>query len=420
MAVPTATAGSPLKLRPFRRLLVAYGVNELGDWFGAIAIAILVLRATDSPLAVAVVLVIGKLAPALIAPALVARLESLPTGGVLASLYAAEAAVFVVLAVMVAHFSLPIVLALAFADGVIALVARSLARAAIVAVTKPRGMLRQGNELLNMCFTTSSAAGPALAGIVVALVGVKLALVLDAGSFLVAALALGIASGIPRRVAAAEPVSGRFRRGVDHVRGDATLCRLLVAEGAAATLFAIIIPVEVVYVTQTLQSTEAGYGLVLAAWGSGMVLGSAALPALRTVRLPILLAVSTAVMGVSYLGMGLSGTVATVALWSAVGGIANGVEGFALLTAVQERTADAFQARVSGLLESLHAAAPAVGFAAGGVLASTVSPRSAYLVAGAGALAVLGAAALSLRGASWGDEERPAAARLEAVHGSNA
>jgi hypothetical protein len=52
---------------------------------------------------------------------------------------------------------------------------------------------------------------------------------------------------------------------------------------------------------------------------------------------------------------------------------------------------------VVGLLESIGAAMPGIGFVLGGALTSAASPRTAYAVAGAGVLVVLAAGALALR-----------------------
>ena len=104
----------------------------------------------------------------------------------------------------------------------------------------------------------------------------------------------------------AEPEPGRMR---DRVRAGARLHpgdsvrlrRLLIAQGAAFIFFAAVIPIEVIYAKETLGAGDSGYGLMLASWGAGMVLGSlvfaddaagaAALPALlqhpgRRRRLP--------------------------------------------------------------------------------------------------------------------------------------
>jgi hypothetical protein len=79
-----------------------------------------------------------------------------------------------------------------------------------------------------------------------------------------------------------------------------------------------------------------------------------------------------------------------------VGGLGNGVQWVALVNAVQELTDLGFQARVIGLLEALAAAAPGVGFVAGGLSAALLSPRFSYLLAGLGLVAVTAVTARSI------------------------
>ncbi len=102
--------------------------------------------------------------PALAGPPLVARIEHLPARTSLAILYAAEAAVFGALALLANEFLLAAVLALAAIDGSLASAARALTRAAAAGALKPAGLLREGNAVLNICFTAGAALGPALAG----------------------------------------------------------------------------------------------------------------------------------------------------------------------------------------------------------------------------------------------------------------
>jgi hypothetical protein len=68
---------------------------------------------------------------------------------------------------------------------------------------------------------------------------------------------------------------------------------------------------------------------------------------------------------------------------------------------VQEMTADRFQARVVGLLESISSAMPGIGFVVGGALAAGFDPRVTFAVAGLGVLAVLGIAAMRLGRGEW-------------------
>ena len=79
-----------------------------------------------------------------------------------------------------------------------------------------------------------------------------------------------------------------------------------------------------------------------------------------------------------------------------IGGIGNGIQWIAVMTALQEQTARDYQARISGLMESLGAAMPGVGFLLGGAIVALTSPRAAYAVAGGGLLLIV-LAALPLR-----------------------
>jgi MFS family permease len=87
--------------------------------------------------------------------------------------------------------------------------------------------------------------------------------------------------------------------------------------------------------------------------------------------------------------MAAAGTLLVACLFSILGGAGNGVQWISVMTALQEATPVSLQARVTGLLESIGAAVPGVGFLIGGVLASIGTPRTAYAVAGAGVMVLV-------------------------------
>ena len=100
---PSARFGCPA----FRRLALVRFVDELGDWLGEIALAVLVFDRTGSPMAVAALFLALQFAPALVTPPLVARLESLHTRVSLPVLNAVQAAAFAGLAFLSTDFSSP-------------------------------------------------------------------------------------------------------------------------------------------------------------------------------------------------------------------------------------------------------------------------------------------------------------------------
>ncbi len=389
---------APLQSAPFRRLAGSYAVNELGDWLGAVALAVLVFRETGDPLALTALFVASKLVPAFLAPAITARLDQLAVRRALPALYAVEAIAVAGLAVLATGaFFLPGVLVLAFVDGLLALTARALSRAAVAAVSSPDDQLREANAVMNIVFAVAMASGPALGGVFVAGLGVSEALLVDAASFAVVAGLLATARGLPGASADRQPWRPRVREGLAYVRRQRELRTILGAQALALVFFTTVMPIEVVYAKEALGSGARGFGLLLAAWGGGVVLGSLVFAAARRGSVAALVAGSTALVGVAYLGLAITSRLWVACLISVVGGLGNGIQWVSVMTAVQQRVEPAMQARAVGLLESIAAAMPGLGFVLGGALTAAASPRVAYAVAGAGVLVVLAVASLALR-----------------------
>jgi MFS family permease len=393
---------SPLRLRGFPQLASAYTVNELGNWVGEIALAILVYDQTGSPLATAGLFLGMQFAPSLIAQGIIARLEVIGTRSVLPALYVGEAAVFVALAATVDNFSLALVIALAALDGTLAIAARTFTRASAAAVLSPSDQVREGNAIINVGFTAAGAAGPAIAGVVVAALGVQTALLIDAGSFVAVAVVLGATRSLPQVRGEPQPWRIRLREGFAYVRGMPVLFWLLAMQAAAFVFFTLVLPIEIVYAKETLGAGNSGYGALLSAWGVGMVVGSLLFVAVaRRASLRAQLFYSTALIGIAYLVMAAAGTLVVACAAACVGGIGNGMQWVTLMSAVQELTEDRFQSRVVGLLESIGRVMPGVGFILGGVIAHLLDPRASFVVAGVGALTVLAVAMPLLRRVEW-------------------
>jgi hypothetical protein len=388
-----------LKVRPIRRLVVAYGVNQLGDWAGEMALAVAIYAATGSAGAVALLWVVHRAALALLAPLLVARLADLPRARVLIAIYVAQAGLFLAL-IAAMPIGLRAVVPLLAVDGLLAPTARALARTTMSTIAGPRGLLREANGVLNVVFTVNGLLAPILGGLMVAATSPRAALAVNAASFVVAALAIG-----PLRVPAtrhdAVSAAGRLTAALRFARAQAVVGGLLVGDLATTVFIAMITPVEVAFVCGTLGAGTGALGAVLAAWGAGMVAGGALAARLRQVSLPALLAAAAAAPAVACLGMGAAHAIGQVVVCSAIGGLGNGAYGMAFLTTLQERTPAVHQACVNALYDLVGSVAPGLGFVAAGVIAASSSARAVYFVAGAGALAALAATAALLRDADW-------------------
>lgn len=394
----------------FAPLAVTYGLSEVVDWLTTVALAVLVYDATHSAVATTVLFVCSKFVPAFAAPALTARVDTVAPRRSLPVLYALQAAAFGGMATL--SGSVSAVVALAAVAGGAALVSRALVRAAVVAALPDPADLHRGNALLNVVFSTAFAVGPAVAGAGVATAGAEPTLA--AGAALLGGMALyaGL-SALPALTVADDEIGDgwyvKLSRAVSHVRREPALARLFSTQAVLLVFFTMVPPIEVVYAREELGTTAAGLGALMAAWGVGAIAGSAIFARLAKHGTLLTTIGASIAMGVSYLGMGLAGTLALACVLSTIGGIGNGMQWIAFVTSVQERTPAELQARAMALVESLGAAVPGIGFTLGGAVAAAASARVAYGVAGAAIIVIAAGAALVIRGVPHA-EPQPATA----------
>jgi MFS family permease len=393
-----AVAEGPTGVRGFARLAVTYTANDLGDQIGLVALAVLVFDQTNSALAPAALFLVARSIPALLAPPLQASLDRHPTRRVLPAVYLAEALAFAALAVLAHHFSLAAVLAIAFADGVLALTGRAITRSTLALILRPHSLLREGNNIINLCFSVSNMVGPVVGGIVVAVAGPAWGLAIDAALFLVMAGVMAWRAQWP------SPAKGdtagwraRLRAGLSYARATPGVGSLIAADGLSIIPLCLVVPILVVYAKDTLGTGDAGYGLLQGSWGAGIVLGSVLLLRFRRGSLRNIIATGLLAVGVSYVGIGISPVIVLACLASVVGGVGNGIESITLITAVQTLVPDEFMGRVSSLMESVAACAMGIGFAIGGVITDVFDPRVTYVASGIAVLLCVPVVARAVR-----------------------
>jgi MFS family permease len=359
-------------------------INEFGNWIGDVALAILVFDRTGSPLSTAALFLSLRLLPALLAPWLATRLEVFPARRILPAVYLGEAAIFATISLTVHAVPVPVVMVLAALDGMLTVVANALSRSTMAAVLKEKGQLRAGNAIGNMGFAAGGALGPALAGLLVSANGPGSALLIDAGTFLAVALLIATAGQLKLETDTAERASGRLKAGLTVLSTHPGLKRLLIASALTIVFGAVAVPVEVVFAKRTLHVGDSGYGLLIAAWGIGLVAGGAAFASMSKVRLPVVVGASAGLIAAGYGGLAISPTLAVACVASAVGGTGNGVWGIAVVTAVQEAIPDEVQSAVMAVVASIAQVAPAIGFILGGVVTQLSSARIAYAISAVG------------------------------------
>ena len=375
--------GGGIRGRDFRLLVASNSLSALGDELALIALTIKVANLTDSGLAVAALLIVGLLPMVLFAPIAGFLVDRYETTETLALSVAVQAALAVGLAYTT---SLPLILLLTFLLGAGASVS-SPAVYTLVPVAVGEDRVTEATAYLETGRYIGMVAGPVLAGILAAGPGARAALLVDALTFLVIALA-AMALRIRRHPEAPETSGGRsddMREGFRFIRRDRVLLLAFTAVGAVILFAAMDNVAEIFFARESLNAGDWGFGLLASGWLLGMVGGAVVIGRkLPTARLVPSWMTAAAVGGLALTIAALFPVVWFAVAMFVVGGVTNGVQTVAGRSLLVNRTPDRLRGRVfaayGGLANGMQLAATAIA----GVIVAAVGGRTALLVGGIG------------------------------------
>jgi MFS family permease len=368
--------------RNFVRLWIGQAASFVGDALSMVALIILVAQLAGSASAVGGALVF-RLLPTLASPffgVLADRMDRrviLVAGDLVRALLALG---------LVFARDLAVIYAIVFLMGAARALFNPTVRAAFPGVVGG-GDLTRANSIISGTFSVSITVGPALGGLVVATVGVNAAFVLDAATFLFSAALL---AGLPLPRPESEADEGFFselRAGLGYLVG--ARLPLAVVVGAFLTVLAtdLAAPAEVFLAKQTFDAGDAGYGLLVACWGAGMI-GGSALPGIFGERMSLLPLYFFGLFawGLALVGTGASPTFALALGALVVAGVANGVDNVATDTILQTTVPDGLLGRVFSVRFAGYSAAEGLAYMLGGFVVDAAGARSAFLLAGFAAI----------------------------------
>lgn len=395
--VPPRGVTGLLRAEPgYRALWTARTVSLLGDAMSLVALMLHVASGTGQAVAVAVLLLVGDLAPALLAPLTGVLADRIDLRRLLVGCDIAQAAVTVVLAALLPP--LPVLLGLVAVRAVLGQVFVPASRAAVPALVRERD-LGPANAGIGFGGTAAEVAGPLLAAVLLTGLDVRGVLLVDAATFAVSALVL---TRLPR-LARPVPVGHRSVladavAGLRYLRA-APVARTVVLGSCAVVACNGVDDVALVFLAADLGGGAPDVALLLAGVGTGLVVGYLALARLGTRG--SMVAVFVAGLAVSSAGnllTGLAGAVAAAFTLQAVRGL--GIAGMDVgsTTLLQRRVPADQLGRVFANLYGGLGVAAALSYVAGGVLLDLTSARTTLVAAGAGGLLAAAAAGLLLRG----------------------
>ena len=395
----TRGIGASFAHRNFRLFFAGQLVSLVGTWMQTVAQGWLVLTLTNDPLDLGIVtacqflpVLLFGLFGGVIADALPKR-QTLIVTQIVALILALTLGILVVTDLVQVWMIYLLAIGLGFVNAV-----EMPVRQSFVVEMVGRPDVANAIALNSATFNLARVVGPAVAGLVIGLIGIAACFFLNAASFLavlVAYLLMRDSELLPSpRIAVPHSVSAiatQLREGLGYVRRTPTVRLAIVTLGVVATAgmnFSVLVPV---YAKDTLGGNATTYGFLMAATGVGsltcaLMIAGGLRPTLR------LLVGGAAVLGASLVALALikNELVALPVMlllgWSVIAIAAT------TNTLIQMTVPDRLRGRVMSIYTTVFAGSSPIGGLIAGAIAAAAGVAAALAVGGA---VSIGAAALA-------------------------
>lgn len=258
------------------------------------------------------------------------------------------------------------------------------ARQALIPAMVPRERLVDAFALLNPSRELAILAGPAIAGVLIAVGGAGAVYVLDAFTYAALVVILGLLRVPPlRHDKPHASLLESLREGASYVCRRPVIWQLMGLD-LSATVFGAYRVILPAFAVDILGVGATGYGLLSAAPSAGALLGSVLVFRLvRSRRSGIIVLVSTAAYGAMVIALAQSRTFGLALLFAGLLGVADALATTVRHAAVQIETPDGLRGRVSSIYQMASRGGPAIGDTVIGAAAGALGPVSALTVGAA-------------------------------------
>jgi MFS family permease len=378
------------------KLWTSSGLANLGDGIFQVAVALLAVRLTRSPLLISGVALAARLPWLVLALPAGAWADRWDRRRTMIRMNVARVVLLGLLAAATAAdvATIALVYAVALGLGGAEVLFDTSSQTIMPAVVEAKDQLSRANGRLYAVETvTNQFVGPPLGGALVAM-SAALALGLGAGLYAAAVVALALLPGTYRtaREGPARSLRAEIAEGVRYLLGHRLLRTLSLLLGVQNLLFSAEFSIFVLFAVSKkgLGLSDVGVGVLLTFGAVGGVLGSlVAARVEQALGRTRLLAVSVLVSGVSLALPGLVPHVVVAAVTGALTGVASVMWNVVTVSLRQRIIPDHLLGRVNSGYRLLGWGTMPIGAALGGLLGEALGLRAVFVVAGAGVLALL-------------------------------
>ncbi len=366
--------------RDFRLVAGSVGLSALGDWVAIVALGLHVKDLTDSGFAVAALWVCLFGPSVLVAGWVGLLVDRIEATRLLAAISAAGA-----IAATAVAFSdaLAPVLVLTAVLGVVFAIS-SPAEFSLVPLLSGEDRIQEANGHIETARYIGFGVGPLLGGLLFAVGGLELAMLVDAATFAAVALA-ALALRVRRDPGALgeSEQAPRARDGIAFLFGDRLLSLVMTVAFTSLLFMSAVWVGELFFIEDVLGRGDVAYGVWLSIWTLGMAVGAMLLS--RRVA-------AAAVAAVGLVAAAIQGAaLALPAIWLSfafllfcglLGGLGHGVKNVMFRSLIHVRVPGHLHGRAFAAYNGIRNTAELGAFAAGGVLVATIGARGTLAYAG--------------------------------------
>ncbi len=375
--------------RNYQLFFGGQAISLVGSWMMQVAQAWLVLELTGDPLW------LGIVAAAQFIPVLIFGLfagvyaDSLPKRQTLIVTQIVKMSLSIILATLAITglATVPLLIVVALAIGMANAVDMPVRQSFVVEMVG-RDDIGNAVALNSAMFNGARIVGPAVAGLTIGAVGVAMAFVVDAFSFLAVIGALiAMREGdlqSPARIARPDSFHGvmsQLREGLSYVRATPVVLMAMLVLGLVATVgmnFGVIIPA---YAQDILDSGASGYGFLMAASGVGSLIAALWLAFGHSGRLRHI-AHGAILLGIGEVGLGISTAFPASMLLMVAVGFGGILMAATANTTIQMAVPDGLRGRVMSVYTTIFAGSTPIGGPLMGGLASVFSVAISLAIGG--------------------------------------
>ncbi|WP_427340884.1 MFS transporter [Caloranaerobacter sp. DY30410] len=372
------------KNKNFRLLWISQVISNIGDWLNAIAIPLLVLRLTNSPIAVSFYMV-SRFIPNI--------LFSSVTGILVDKFNRKKIMIFSDLGRFCIFLLYPYttnvyqVYGLAFLATIFTLLFEPAKSATIPNIVEEDKLL-EANSISSSTASLMRLLGTAVGGILITTLDLKVTFYINSITFIISALTVFFIRVSDNKMSSStekerDSISGQLKQGFSAILSDKLLSTLIFMDALSIVGYGFLNVLLPIFAIKVLTNSESAYGFIMSFFSSGLFIGSLLMNKISQKKsLPILWCIGLTLSGITQIFFGLSYSIIIAAVFIFMTGFGDAIQIVSYSTIRHKIVPDNLRGRVFSIAEGINSGALLIGMGSTGFLLNIINARILTIFSG--------------------------------------